>query len=204
MKAPASATGLLVLAVIATVVIGRCAPVDSAHVGNDVRIGHAVAATTTLADGELQATEQREAQQNALAHALAGSPENDPAVAKQRRAARCFYNCPPPVGSVTSSPLAVSMPASGLASVTLHWRWDQSSTQAVSQHGCLWVSRGDESEAHVVECQGPGRTYATTVGWIGLGHYIFRVAPGNPKGPFTKPVAGLFQLAQTIVVGTPQ
>jgi hypothetical protein len=75
--------------------------------------------------------------------------------------------------------------------------------QAVSQHSCLWVSNGEESEAHLVDCRGPGRTYTTTVGWISAGNYVFRVAPGNPKGPFTKPVAGLFQLAQTIVVRAP-
>jgi len=168
MKALASVTGFLVLAVIAIVVFGRGAPVSSGQVRYDARV------------------------------------VNDPAVAKRRRAAKCFYNCPPPVGSVTASPQVISMPTGGLASVTLHWRWDQSSTQAVSEHGCLWVSRGDESEVHLVECQGPGRTYSTTVGWIGAGHYIFRVAPGNPKGPFAKPVAGLFQLAQTIVVGAPR
>ena len=115
--------------------------------------------------------------------------------------ARCYYNCPPPVGSVTAVPNVVAVPPGSPGSVTIHWRWDQAATQQVSRHGCLWVSGGEESEAHQVQCELAGHTYATTVEWIGVGSYIFRVAPGNPEGPHTKPVAGLYQLAQAIVVG---
>jgi len=73
--------------------------------------------------------------------------------------------------------------------------------EAVTEYSCLWVSHGEESEAHLVDCGRPGHTHEARLGWIGAGNYVFRVAPGNPKGPFSKPVAGLFQLAQTIVVG---
>jgi len=93
------------------------------------------------------------------------------------------------------------VPTGAFGVVTLHWRWDQSSTQVVAQHSCLWVSRSEENEAHLVQCERPGHTYATTVKWVGEENYIFRVAPGNPQGPFTRPVEGLFQLAQTLVVG---
>ncbi|APG04406.1 hypothetical protein BJI69_11190 [Luteibacter rhizovicinus DSM 16549] len=177
---------------VAAVIVGLGGPVRSEGGRTDAAIAAAVAGTTTRVDIERQAS---------LVRALSTLPEKERAATGKNRGARCYYNCPPPIGSVTASPQVVSMPPGALGSVTIHWRWDQSATEAVTQHSCLWVSKGDESEAHLVKCKGPGLTYATTVGWIGSGNYIFRVAPGNPKGPFSKPVAGLFQLAQTIVVG---
>jgi len=184
-------------------VVALCAPVRSEDVRNDAAIAEAVARTTMQTDGEPHVREADPRQQIELAQALTALSEHGGLVAKRRREPRCYYNCPPPVGSVTASPQVTHVTAGGLASVTLHWRWDQASTEAVSQHSCLWVSGGEENEAHLVQCERSGHTYATTVSWIGAGDYVFRVAPGNPKGPYTKPVASLFQLAQTIVVGAP-
>jgi hypothetical protein len=184
-------------------VIGLCKPVRSEDVRYDVDLAEAVARTTTSVDGNLQVSEPHPEQQVELTRALAALPQHGGAAAKKSRAARCYFNCPPPVGSVTASPQVVSVVTGALGSVTLHWRWDQAVTRETSRHGCLWISSGDESEAHLVQCEPPGRTYATTVRWIGAGNYVFRVAPGNPEGPFTRPVAGLYQLAQTIVVGAP-
>jgi hypothetical protein len=163
-----------------------------------------VASTTMRTDGELQVPEADPRQQTELAHALTALSESGGLLATTRRGTRCYYNCPPPVGSVTALPQVAHVMTGDLATVTLHWRWDQSASQAVAQHSCLWVSGGEESEAHLVQCERPGHTHATTVSWIGAGDYVFRVAPGNPKGPYTKPVASLFQLAQTIVIGAPR
>lgn len=188
MKALWSIVGFSVMAVI----IGLCGPVRSEEGRVDAGLAKAVAETTTRVDLERQAS---------LVRALSILPEKEDAATRIHRGARCYYNCPPPVGSVTASPQVVRVPTGAFGVVTLHWRWDQSSTQVVAQHSCLWVSRSEENEAHLVQCERPGHTYATTVKWVGEENYIFRVAPGNPQGPFTRPVEGLFQLAQTLVVG---
>jgi len=188
MKALWSIVGFSVVALI----VGLCGPVRSEGGSVDAVIAKAVAETTTRTDIERQAS---------LVRALSTRPEKEKAATRMHRGARCYYNCPPPVGSVTASPQVVRVPTGAFGVVTLHWRWDQSSTQVVAQHSCLWVSRSEENEAHLVQCERPGHTYATTLKWVGAENYIFRVAPGNPTGPFTRPVASLFQLAQTIVVG---
>jgi hypothetical protein len=198
MKAPWSIIGYLTVAVV----IALCSPVRSEDGRSDEEIVTAVANTTRLVDGE-QAIHVPDRGQRELSRALTTIGGNIRMDVPKRRAARCYYNCPPPVGSVTASPQVVTMPAGTFGSATIHWRWDQSLMEAVTEHSCLWVSGSEEGEAHLVECGRPGHTYATTVGWIRAGNYVFRVAPGNPNGPFTKPVAGLFQLAQTIVVGVP-
>jgi hypothetical protein len=182
-------------------VIGLCGPVRSEGSWHDDAIADAISRTTKLVDGEPRAYDLLPQQRTELAYALSVPPDDGRARTMRSRDVRCYHNCPPPVGSVTASPQVVSIPAGALGDATIHWRWDQSSTQAVTQHSCLWVSRGEESEAHLVDCGAPGHTHEASVGWISMGNYVFRVAPGNPKGPFTKPVAGLFQLAQTIVVG---
>jgi len=203
MKAVWSITGFSVFAMVAVtaIVVGRSEPVRSEEVRSDAKIAAAVAATTTLVDLEPQRHDPHPQLQAELAHAVSALADKGDVRAKRSRGARCYHNCPPPVGSVTASPQVVAVPAGALGSATIHWRWDQSSAQAVTRHSCLWVSVGEESDAHLVQCEEPGHTYATNVGWIGAGNHIFRVAPGNPKGPFTKPVEGIFQLAQTIVVG---
>lgn len=188
MKALGSIVGFFVVAVI----VGLCGPARSEGGSADAAIAKAVAETTTRVDIERQAS---------LVRALSTRPEKEDAATRIHRGARCYYNCPPAVGSVTASPQVVRVPTGALGTVTLHWRWDQSSTQVVAQHSCLWVSRSKENEAHLVQCERPGHNYATTVKWVGAENYIFRVAPGNPQGPFTRPVEGLFQLAQTLVVG---
>jgi hypothetical protein len=66
-------------------------------------------------------------------------------VTKRRHGARCYYNCPLPVASVTALPSAVSVPADTLGSVTIHWRWDQSSTQVVTRHGLTRSPSRDSS-----------------------------------------------------------
>lgn len=184
-------------------VIGLGGAVRSEGSGHDDAIADAISRTTKLVDGEPHAYDPFPQQMTELAYALSVPPDGGGARAMRSRDVRCYHNCPPPVGSVTASPQVVSVPAGALGDATIHWRWDQSSTQAVTKHSCLWVSRGEESEAHIVQCERPGHTYATKLAWIGAGNYVFRVAPGNPEGPYTKPVAGIFQLAQTIVVGVP-
>lgn len=191
---------LWAIAAAAAVVIGLCAPAKPEDIGGDEAIAKAVAATTTRVVEESGVPELAP-QQVELARALRAVSEGGSRTARIHHRACCFYNCPPPVGSVTAVPSTVSVPANEFGSVTMHWRWDQSPTQAIAQHGCLWVSGSEESEAHLVQCEVAGHTYATTVGWIGVGRYVFRVAPGHPDGPYTKPVEGLFQLAQAIVVG---
>jgi hypothetical protein len=186
---------------VITLVIGLCGPVRSEGSGHDHAIADAILRTTTIVDGEPRVYASLPLQRNELAAALTLPPADVGGRSKVRRDVRCYYNCPPPVGSVTASPQVVRVPTGAFGVVTLHWRWDQSSTQVVAQHSCLWVSRSEENEAHLVQCEHPGHTYATTLKWVGAENYIFRVAPGNPTGPFTRPVAGLFQLAQTIVVG---
>lgn len=182
-------------------VIGLCGPARSEDVGQDGVIVDAISRTTKLVDGKSRAYDVQPEQMRELVYALSASPDAGGARVRGVRDVRCYHNCPPPVGSVTASPQVVSVPAGALGNVAVHWRWDQSSAAAVTEYSCLWVSSGEESEAHLVDCGSPGHTHETRLSWIGTGNYVFRVAPGNPKGPFSKPVAGLFQLAQTIVVG---
>jgi hypothetical protein len=63
---------------------------------------------------------------------------------------------------------------------------------------------GHVSDAHVVQCEHPRNTYTTNLPWIDVGAYTFRVAPGNPNGPYTRPIAVLHSLAQTTVFGVAQ
>jgi len=182
-------------------VIVFCGPTRPEDGERDDAIADALSLTRKRVDGEPRAYDPPPQQRDELAHALSLRPGDSGIRATRGRGVRCYHNCPPPVGSVTASPQVVSVPVGALGNVTVHWRWDQSSTQEVSQHGCLWVSVGKESEAHLVDCGAPGRNHETSVRWVGMDTYVFRVAPGNPKGPFTKPLAGLFQLAQTLVIG---
>ncbi|PTR33485.1 hypothetical protein C8J98_103247 [Luteibacter sp. OK325] len=199
MKAICWIIGCSVIAVI----IWLCGPLRSEGGGHDDVIADAISRTTKLVDGKPRVYDPSPQQRTELTYALSVPPGDGGARAMRSRDIRCYHNCPPPVGSVTASPQVVSVPVGTLGDANIHWRWDQSSTQPVTQHSCLWVSSGEESEAHLVDCGTPGHTHQTSVRWIGRGNYVFRVAPGNPEGPFTKPVAGLFQLAQTIVVGAP-
>ena len=102
-----------------------------------MEIAAAVAATTTLVDGEPRPPELHLGQQIELTRALTALRDDGDAMAKDGRVIRCYYNCSPPVGSVTVSPQVVSVVAGTVGAVTIHWRWDQSSTQAVTQHSCL-------------------------------------------------------------------
>jgi hypothetical protein len=189
---------LIAGASVVAVVIAFGGSARSADNEAELEIIEAVASTTTVVEGSSRISQSHPERQVELARAL--SDHGDSAT-QARHKARCYYNCSPPVGSVTASPNVVDVPADALGSVTIHWRWEQSSTQEVSRHGCLWVSGRNEIEAHQVQCELASHTYVTNVGWIGVGSYVFRVAPGNPEGPYTKPVAGLYQLAQAIVIG---
>jgi hypothetical protein len=200
MKAPWSIVGYAAVAVV----IGLCVPARSKDGSSDEEIAKAVAGITTRVDDGSQVLVPGVRQQVELGHALSALDDPDASAEGKGRGVRCYYNCPPPVGSATASPQVVNVPGGALGSTTIHWRWDQSEAEAVTRHSCLWVSGSKESEAYLVQCGRPGHTYATALAWIRAGNYVFRVAPGNPKGPYTKPVAGLFQLAQTIVVGVPR
>lgn len=197
MKAVWSITGCTAFALV----IMSCGAARPDIGGHDDAIAEALSRTRKVVDGEARAYDPLPQQRDGLAYALSSRSGESAIRATRGRGVRCYHNCPPPIGSVTASPQVVSVPAGALGDVTVHWRWDQASTQEVSQHSCLWVSAGEEHEAHLVDCGAPGRNHETSVAWIGKSTYVFRVAPGNPKGPFTKPVAGLFQLAQTLVVG---
>jgi hypothetical protein len=116
---------------------------------------------------------------------------------------QCLYNCPPPVGSI-SAPAQVAVPAGGTGTATIRWKWDQSRDRPVTQYSCLWVNAAGETNAHIVQCEGPRRVHTVNLPWIGVGTYTFRVAPASPHGPFTKPIAVLPTLAQANVVGVPQ
>jgi hypothetical protein len=199
MKAPWSIVGYAAGAVV----IGLCAPVRSKDGTSDEETAKAVAGISTRVDDGPQVLVPESQQQVELGRALSGLEGHEASAKGKGLGARCYFNCPPPVGSVTASSRVVSVSPGALGSTTIHWRWDQSAAAEVTRHSCLWVSGSKESEAYLVQCGRPGHTYATTVAWIRPGNYIFRVAPGNPKGPYTKPVEGLFQLAQTIVVGVP-
>ncbi len=119
------------------------------------------------------------------------------------RVNQCLYNCPPPVGGI-SAPVQVGVPAGGLGTVQIRWTWNQSRQKPVTQYSCLWVSGAGENDAHIVQCEHPRNTYTTVVPWINVGAYTFRVAPGSPRGPYTKPIAALQSLAQTTVFGVAQ
>lgn len=125
------------------------------------------------------------------------------ASASRGGAHQCLYNCPPPVGSI-SAPSHVAVPPGGTGTVSIRWNWNQSRDRPVTQYSCLWVNAAGETNAHVVQCERPRHTYTATLPWIGAGAYIFRVAPGNPNGPFTRPISILQTLAQTTVVGVAQ
>ncbi|WP_157379759.1 hypothetical protein [Burkholderia ubonensis] len=117
----------------------------------------------------------------------------------------CLFNCPPPVGSVSASPQQVSVPQNGTGATTLRWTWDESRAKPVAEYACLWVSAGDEPNAHMVDCEHPGNQYTVNIPWIATGTYTFWVALGNPKGgPSTVPIANLVRFAQTTVVGISQ
>jgi len=115
----------------------------------------------------------------------------------------CSYNCPPPVGSI-SAPAHVAVPASGRGSASIRWSWDQSRRQPVAEYSCLWVSGAGESVARIVQCEHPGHTYTLNIPWIGIGMQTFRVAPGNPNGPYTRPISVLQTVAQATVIGVAQ
>lgn len=192
-----STAGLSAIAMLAT----SCSQAASEDRDAGQYLAPAVAETTTVVEEDVPLAHPNPGLHAELTRALGKLPEHGGSGAKVGRGARCYYNCPPPVGSVTASPQVINVPAGGIASVTLHWRLDQSYSRQVTRHGCLWMSGDVETEAHMVQCERPGHTYATTVTWIGAGTYTFRVAPGNPKGPFTRPIAGIYQLAQATVVG---
>lgn len=115
----------------------------------------------------------------------------------------CLYNCPAPVGSV-SAPSQVPVAADGRGVAPIRWSWNQSRSKPVAEYSCLWISRGDEAVARVIQCEHPGHTYKQNFSWIGVGSQTFRVAPGNPNGPYTKPISALQTVAQTTVVGIAQ
>jgi hypothetical protein len=116
---------------------------------------------------------------------------------------QCLYNCPPPTGGI-SAPVQVAVPAGGRGTVQVRWTWNQSRQKPVTQYSCLWVSAAGETEAHIVQCERPRHTYTANLSWIDVGAYTFRVAPGNPNGPYTRPIAVLQSLAQTTVFGVAQ
>lgn len=119
------------------------------------------------------------------------------------KASPCLYNCPPPVGSM-SSPAQVVVPASGRGTAAIRWSWNQSRSKPVTEYSCLWISRAEESVARVVQCEHPGHTYTQNFSWIGVGVQTFRVAPGNPSGPYTRSISTLQTVAQATVVGVAQ
>lgn len=201
MRRPAS-----VLALQATLACAACSsskePEKMAVVAQHTQqIEAAVASTTVTMDGNQQSPLLNRAQQAELAQGLATLSVDVVAGTKKAPTVRCMYNCPPPVGSVTAAPQVVSVPSRGMGSTTIHWRWDQADVGALTRYSCLWVSAGEEANAHAVQCERPGHNYATTLHWIGAGTYTFRVAPGTLRGPFTRPIAGIYQFAQATVVG---
>jgi hypothetical protein len=167
----------------AALVIVLSAPVRSEDVKNDAEIAEAVSMSTTLVDGEPRHSEPHLRQQIELSGALTALPRIRDAVATKSRGTRRYYNCPPPVGSVTASPQVICVPAGALGSATIHWRWDQSSARAVGQHSCLWVSGGEESEAHLVQCEGPAiRMRRQWAGWVRVA-MSFVSSPGILRVP---------------------
>jgi hypothetical protein len=165
------------------------------------QIAAAVQNTTITVDGRANDSTPNLKQQAELTQALAAMHATGP-VANWVPGTPCSFNCPPPVGSISASPSVVSAPAGGMGSVSIRWTWDESHSQPVTQYSCLWVSGNGEPDGHIVQCEHPGNTYTTNLNWIAAGSsYVFFVAPGNPNGPFTKPVSGLAVLASTTVVG---
>lgn len=164
----------------------------------------AVQGTTVTVDGRADNSLPNMKQQAELVRALGTSQMLSP-VPEWAPGPGCNYNCPPPVGSISASPSVVSVPAGGLGRVSIRWTWDEARDQPFTQYSCLWVSGNGESNAHVVQCEHPGNTYTTNLNWIAAGNsYVFRVAPGFPGGPFTKPVSSLLTTASTTVVGIAQ
>src|ERR1700754_1675151 len=148
-------------------VIGLCGPVRSEVINQDGVIVDAISRTTKLVDGKPRDYDLLPQQMSELAYALSVSPDDGHARVRELRDVRCYHNCPPPVGSVTASPQVVSVPVGALGNVAVHWRWDQSTMEAVTEYSCLWVSHGEESEAHLVDCGRPGHTHEARLGWIG-------------------------------------
>jgi hypothetical protein len=168
------------------------------------QIAAAVQNTTVTVDGRAESATPNVKQQAELSQALASIQATGP-VANWSPGAPCSFNCPPPVGSISASPSVVSAPPGGMGNVSIRWTWDESHSQPVAQYSCLWVSGNGETDAHVVQCEHPGNTYTTNLNWIAAGSsYVFYVAPGNPNGPFTRPVSQIPVLASTTVVGIAQ
>lgn len=168
---------------------------------NTHQLAAAVQGTTVTVDGQIDNATPNLKQQAELVQALQDMQVKGP-VANWSPGPACLYNCPLPVGSISASPSIVYAPAGGMGSVSIRWTWDESRAQPVAQYSCLWVSGNGEANAHVVQCEHPGNTYTTNLNWIAAGSsYVFRVAPGNPNGPYTQPIAYLNTLASTTVVG---
>lgn len=168
------------------------------------QIASAVANATVSVGGQTRPVSGNAQQQAELTAALAARTAVNAADPKWKPGAPCAFNCPPPVGSITASPEVVAVPTGGMGPVSLRWTWDESRDRPVTEYSCLWASGGDEPDGHIVQCEHPGNTYTTRLDWIGLGSYTFRVAPGNPNGPYTKPISALQTIAQTTVVGMSQ
>lgn len=178
--------------------------VYASEASNTQQIAKAVQSTTVTVDGRTDNSVPNVKQQAELTQALAAMQAAGP-VANWVPGAPCSFNCPAPVGSISASPSIVSAPAGGMGNVSIRWTWDESRSQPITQYSCLWVSGNGESDAHIVQCEHPGNTYTTNLNWIAAGSsYVFRVAPGNPNGPFTMPVINLITLASTTVVGVVQ
>lgn len=178
--------------------------VSASEASNTQQIAKAVQSTTVTVDGRADNSVPNVKQQAELTAALAAVQPVGP-VANWVPGAPCSFNCPPPVGSISASPSVVSAPAGGMGNVSIRWTWDESHSQPITQYSCLWVSGNGESDAHIVQCEHPGNTYTTNLTWIAAGsNYVFRVAPGNPNGPFTMAVTNLITLASTTVVGVAQ
>jgi hypothetical protein len=171
---------------------------------NTQQIAAAVQNTTVTVDGRAENTTPNVKQQAELTQALSAIQATGP-VTNWVPGNPCSFNCPPPVGSISASPNVVSAPAGGMGNVSIRWTWDENRSQPVTQYSCLWVSGNGETDGHVVQCEHPGNTYTTNLNWIAAGSsYVFFVAPGNPNGPFTRPVSQLIVLASTTVVGVAQ
>jgi hypothetical protein len=187
--------------IVAATVLASCERPAPAGISPGAALTNAVARTVTREDGHGRSSGASAELHAALSRALAGLPEHGGPGEVAGSGARCFFRCSPPVGSVTSVPQVVTVPSGGMGTATLHWRWDQSRTGQVARHGCLWVSGAGETDAQMIQCERAGHTYATTVTWLGVGTYTFRIAPWQPEGPFTRPIEGIYQLAQATVIG---
>jgi hypothetical protein len=171
---------------------------------NTQQIAQAVQKTEVTIEGRADTSTPNLKQQAELTNALAAMQSGGP-VANWTPGPGCLYNCPVPTGSVSASPSTVYAPAGGMGNVTMRWTWDEDHGKPIAEYSCLWVSGNGEPDAHVVQCEHPGNTYTTKLNWIAAGsNYTFRVAPGNPNGPYTKPIAALQVIASTTVVGVAQ